>query len=301
MVEKLSDTEITFTPKQELIEEATKIREEGKLLQERLQRLESNKKGVSEAVYQKVRSDYLTQLDANQKKLTALRKGLEEELLSLTEKKLKVEENLRHRRELIEESKLRQSLGEFSEKELEKISKEEGVEIKRLEASSNQMQEILKNLEALIVVETSKPSITAREAPPPSRVPPRPTIQTARTTEPSLKAPLIESTSKVKADGGKKQTIPEILLLEEGKVIQTIPLDKNIQIGRSPANDIVLKDPKASRQHAEIQIVGGQYILLDLESSNGTFVSGQKISEYKLKPNDEIRIGRTVMVFKASP
>lgn len=96
--------------------------------------------------------------------------------------------------------------------------------------------------------------------------------------------------------GGRKAS--EIAVLENGKIIQTVILDHNIYIGRSPANDIVLKEPKVSRKHAEIQFVGGKYILLDLESSNGTFVSGKKIAEYILQPNDEITIGNTKMVFK---
>jgi pSer/pThr/pTyr-binding forkhead associated (FHA) protein len=92
--------------------------------------------------------------------------------------------------------------------------------------------------------------------------------------------------------------IAELLVMENGKVLQTVPVDKTIEIGRSPANDVILKEPKVSRKHAEIHFVGGKYILLDLESSNGTFVGGKKITEHTLQTNDEITIGNTKMVFK---
>jgi hypothetical protein len=129
----------------------------------------------------------------------------------------------------------------------------------------------------------------------------------------SLSNPAIESTAKIRLEDRQTGTVTavdrtaqqqkpskasEIAVLENGKVIQTVILDHNIFIGRSPSNDIVLKEPKVSRKHAEVQYVGGKYILMDLESSNGTFVGGKKVAEYTLQPNDEITIGNTKMVFK---
>jgi len=150
---------------------------------------------------------------------------------------------------------------------------------------------------------------------------PSPTMREKNGQKPfeSLSNPVIEQTAKIRVEDHQTGTdtaiarptasatppsaapmrkASEIAVLENGKVIQTVILDHNIYIGRSPSNDIVLKEPKVSRKHAEIQFVGGKYVLLDLESSNGTFVSGKKIAEYILQPNDEITIGNTKMVFK---
>jgi ABC-type multidrug transport system ATPase subunit/pSer/pThr/pTyr-binding forkhead associated (FHA) protein len=65
-----------------------------------------------------------------------------------------------------------------------------------------------------------------------------------------------------------------------------------ISIGRDPANDIVLDMPQVSRNHAEIERVGQRFRLIDLNSSNGTFVNDEQIvGETWLKPKDTVRIG----------
>jgi FOG: FHA domain len=52
-----------------------------------------------------------------------------------------------------------------------------------------------------------------------------------------------------------------------------------LRIGRAPENDIVVSDPTVSRQHAEIRNVSGAYRIVDLDSSHGTFVNGQRVTE----------------------
>lgn len=66
-----------------------------------------------------------------------------------------------------------------------------------------------------------------------------------------------------------------------------------IQIGRDPANDVVLPSPNISRFHAQIQKVGQRYRVEDLRSSNGVFVNDNKVDgSLWLKPNDTVRIGQ---------
>jgi ABC-type multidrug transport system ATPase subunit/pSer/pThr/pTyr-binding forkhead associated (FHA) protein len=66
-----------------------------------------------------------------------------------------------------------------------------------------------------------------------------------------------------------------------------------IQIGRDPANDVVLSSPNVSRYHAQVERVGQRYRVEDLRSSNGTFVNGERIDgSLWLKPEDTIRIGQ---------
>lgn len=68
-----------------------------------------------------------------------------------------------------------------------------------------------------------------------------------------------------------------------------------LTIGRSQENDIVINDAKVSRIHLQLVISDdGTYSVVDLNSANGTYVNGERISgEVKLKQNDEIRIGDT--------
>lgn len=71
---------------------------------------------------------------------------------------------------------------------------------------------------------------------------------------------------------------------------------KVITIGRSSENDIVIDDFKVSRVHLQLVFNNGICSIVDLNSSNGTFVNGQKInSEVRLQPNDVVRIGNTTL------
>ena len=48
-------------------------------------------------------------------------------------------------------------------------------------------------------------------------------------------------------------------------------------VGRDPGNDIILRDPKVSRHHAEIVFERGFFVVHDLTSANGTYINGKRI------------------------
>ncbi len=64
-------------------------------------------------------------------------------------------------------------------------------------------------------------------------------------------------------------------------------------VGRDPGNDIILRDPKASRHHAEIVFERGFFVLHDLASANGTFVNGKKVRVAPLTHGAQLRIGNS--------
>ena len=64
-----------------------------------------------------------------------------------------------------------------------------------------------------------------------------------------------------------------------------------LRIGRAPENDIVVSDPTVSRQHAEIRNVSGAYRIVDLDSSHGTFLNGQRVTDEALSEGDIVRVG----------
>ena len=72
------------------------------------------------------------------------------------------------------------------------------------------------------------------------------------------------------------------------------------KLGRESHCDIHLEDSEASRTHAEIDFVDGDYVLRDLGSSNGTFVNGNRITEHKLCVGDRVQIGKRLMLFRLS-
>lgn len=75
-------------------------------------------------------------------------------------------------------------------------------------------------------------------------------------------------------------------------------MKENVSIGRSPSNDLVLKAPKVSRQHAAINKYKDKFVIIDLKSSNGVFVNGKKVDEQTLEEGDEISVGGYRMLFK---
>jgi hypothetical protein len=64
-----------------------------------------------------------------------------------------------------------------------------------------------------------------------------------------------------------------------------------LTFGRTPDNAVVIASPLASRRHAEIRLEGGQHVLYDLGSSNGTFVNGQRVQRHVLAPGEVVQIG----------
>lgn len=72
-------------------------------------------------------------------------------------------------------------------------------------------------------------------------------------------------------------------------------------VGRESSASIVLDSPKVSRRHAKLVVNREGAILIDLDSKNGSFVRGVRISEpVTLEPGDDIRIGPFALVFRFS-
>jgi len=71
-----------------------------------------------------------------------------------------------------------------------------------------------------------------------------------------------------------------------------------ILIGRSQDCDIQLNDPNVSRRHAEIRQEETSYSIVDLGSTNGLEVNGQRVRQAKLEDGDRIVIGSTEAVFE---
>lgn len=90
----------------------------------------------------------------------------------------------------------------------------------------------------------------------------------------------------------------EIVVSFGGKTIETVSLRKVLTIGRNKGNSLVLTDGIVSRNHALIRKEGRHYLLVDLGSSNGTFLNNQPVSfATVLTTGDEICMGKTVLQF----
>jgi adenylate cyclase len=101
-------------------------------------------------------------------------------------------------------------------------------------------------------------------------------------------------------ESGEKKA--KLIMTTEGQPETVIELGNLLTIGRSSACQVVLDDHEASRNHAEIRLVGGRYRLSDLGSVNGTWVNGRRLTAPKdLDNGDQIRIGRVTLRFDAAP
>ena len=70
----------------------------------------------------------------------------------------------------------------------------------------------------------------------------------------------------------------------------------SLSIGRLPECTITLADTNVSRQHAEIRPAGTGFELVDLDSTNGTFVNGVRIRQHMLDDGDIISFGGTIKI-----
>lgn len=80
------------------------------------------------------------------------------------------------------------------------------------------------------------------------------------------------------------------------------PLEQaELTIGRDTTNMIAINDAEVSRKHAKLTLRGTEYVIEDLGSTNGTFISGQRLSgPYTLRPGDLISLGENiVLMFEA--
>ena len=70
-----------------------------------------------------------------------------------------------------------------------------------------------------------------------------------------------------------------------------------VMIGRAPANQIVVDHPSVSAHHAVLLRTGASYLLKDLNSTNGTWINCDRVTEAELKDGDTIRFGSVTAIF----
>jgi type II secretory pathway predicted ATPase ExeA len=113
----------------------------------------------------------------------------------------------------------------------------------------------------------------------------------AGTWDDALLTRLPEETSAPKA-------APRLKVTKESSVIHDIAMDKpRLLIGRSEYNDIAISNRFISRHHALLIRQGNTTLLVDLNSTNGTFVNSKRVSNHMLAHDDIVTIGHHHMKF----
>ncbi|TFH16626.1 MAG: FHA domain-containing protein [Lentisphaerales bacterium] len=104
----------------------------------------------------------------------------------------------------------------------------------------------------------------------------------------------------------KRKGKPDSLLVQKSRIIvidgaqqgdEIVLESERFTMGSSPQNDMVIVDPAVSKQHCEIQLFPQGYLIRDLESTNGTFVHGVRVTDAFLNDGSEITLGTTRLLF----
>ena len=127
--------------------------------------------------------------------------------------------------------------------------------------------------------------------------------QTSDEIPPRIARPIEHQRPTVEVDG-----VP----LSEGFPITKIVLDvvdgqdrgrrfvseqSSVRLGADPLCDVVLTDPTVSRNHAEVRARGAGFMLIDLQSTNGTFVDDERVESAPLEAKSTFRLGRSELRF----
>jgi len=92
----------------------------------------------------------------------------------------------------------------------------------------------------------------------------------------------------------------ELRILSGSRAGQRARFDKSlVSVGRHPASDLRF-DPDAdldvSTRHAELREADGAWTVFDVQSTNGTFVNGERVAQASLKEGDRLGVGRVEFV-----
>ncbi|MFZ5909456.1 MAG: FhaA domain-containing protein [Chloroflexota bacterium] len=80
--------------------------------------------------------------------------------------------------------------------------------------------------------------------------------------------------------------------------VKVFPLSQSVvNIGRRMDNQLVIDDPRISRNHAQLRAIKGRYVIFDLNSTGGTYINGQKTNQSVLYPGDVISLAGVALVF----
>lgn len=92
--------------------------------------------------------------------------------------------------------------------------------------------------------------------------------------------------------------MPRLILMFNKQVIREYPfLKDSITVGRAEDNTVVIDNLAVSSYHARIDKAGTDFILTDLQSTNGTFINDNRVITHKLSHGDNVSIGKHILLF----
>jgi hypothetical protein len=291
------------------VDELETIKEQRTVLSDRLAAMEERQGSVSPGVYARVRADYEARHAALGEQARPHREqalGEYAKLRSLLEE-LGVE--LDEARFAREEVEFRHSLGEFDGEELDRRVSEAAQAITRCEASLAEANEVHARFVGAFESEDELLKAAGSNAPRDEGL--------AKAEEEAAEASFEladEGETPQAPPGGEQQveaaeagaeaskrsspitapiTAPrmEVRGEEDGRTAEFPLQPGTTTIGRSPRNDICVREASVSRHHAKIVFTQRGVVVYDLGSENGVFVNGERVKERLLAEGDEVEFG----------
>ena len=307
-------------------------------LEEFRQRAEDRRSAVTAAVYERVVKDYQSRLAVLRAEAAPLKRRVRAEYQKLQGVITGLRKRLDAANLDKEELEFRREVGEIDQAEFDaKVEGPSGIiteteaELAGLDAQATRFVEALgPDDDAAEVAEIAEPDVI----PPPDRPAPSmladfpgdssPTMTAAGATVlvsdhvsiPAEDAGALGATeylspeaimdaaesAQSKTDPGHTISLPDaMLVLEEEGTMTEFALSLLNYIGRSEGNQVQLARAGVSRRHAMITITSdGHYTIQDLQSQNGTFVNGERITETTLADGDRIAVGDVEVTFRSN-
>jgi hypothetical protein len=112
-------------------------------------------------------------------------------------------------------------------------------------------------------------------------------------------APLLSASGLVSEPTGSTAT--KLVIIEGEKTGQMVRLERReITIGRSPDSDLIVDDEYASTHHAKLILINNDWLIQDLNSTNGTYLDGSRVgTPAVVKLNTPVRVGKTVFELRS--
>jgi hypothetical protein len=97
----------------------------------------------------------------------------------------------------------------------------------------------------------------------------------------------------------EQATVGKLVLSAANRILREVVIDrKQLTIGRRPYNDLLLDDLTVSGEHAIVHTAGGESVIHDLKSRNGTLINGAPVMQQQLADGDCVDIGIYRLVYK---
>ena len=112
-------------------------------------------------------------------------------------------------------------------------------------------------------------------------------------------APFVGAATLVSEPTGSTAT--KLVIIEGDKTGQMVRLERReITLGRSPDSDLIVDDEYASTHHAKLILINNDWLIQDLNSTNGTYLDGSRVgTPAVVKLNTPVRVGKTVFELRS--